>query len=161
MRRLPIALAAPAAIVLVVTATTAQEPDQFEGLRKELDKVSKSVQSQRTRIAELEKQLQARDQEIAELKKRLADAGAKPKPEAARAPALLGVAHEEPDADARAKLNLKEGQGAKVTTVHPGSPADKAGIKEGDILVSLGGKDVSSAKLGDVVRGHSAGDKLE
>lgn len=39
-------------------------------------------------------------------------------------------------------FNLKEQNGALVADVVPGGPADKSGIKRGDIIISLNGKDV-------------------
>ncbi|MCC6652076.1 MAG: M20/M25/M40 family metallo-hydrolase [Candidatus Eisenbacteria bacterium] len=42
------------------------------------------------------------------------------------------------------------GPGVKVTAVTPGSPADKAGLKEGDVLVKLNGEPIAD------LRGYSA-----
>lgn len=39
-------------------------------------------------------------------------------------------------------LGLKKAQGSLVNNVHPGSPADKAGIKRGDVILSINGKEV-------------------
>ena len=42
--------------------------------------------------------------------------------------------------------------GALVSSVVPGSPADKAGIKSGDVIVKFNGKDItSSSELKNVV----------
>jgi aminopeptidase YwaD len=38
----------------------------------------------------------------------------------------------------------EEGKGFKILSVRPGSPAEKAGIKGGDLLVSLGGKKIEN-----------------
>ena len=78
-----------------------------------------------------------------------------------KSPALLGIAHQAPGEDLRNKLKLKEGQGAEVTEVHRESPAAKAGLQAGDVIVSLGGKEVGSPELGDLVRTRSPGEKLE
>jgi len=59
------------------------------------------------------------------------------------------------------RYNLPVSQGAYVTRVVPGSPADKAGIKAGDIIVGIDGKPVKS--MDDViarVRTHGVGDKV-
>jgi hypothetical protein len=40
-------------------------------------------------------------------------------------------------------LGLKSAQGAEVSLVEPGGPADKAGIKAGDIILKFNGKPVN------------------
>ena len=54
--------------------------------------------------------------------------------------------------DGRPKLGIKaqdldEGKGARVLDVDDDSPADKAGIKEGDIITKFDGKDVDNATV--------------
>jgi S1-C subfamily serine protease len=59
------------------------------------------------------------------------------------------------------QYNLPVEEGAYVTQVVPGSPAEKAGIKTGDIIVGIDGKPVKS--MDDVVaavRTHQVGDKV-
>jgi len=59
------------------------------------------------------------------------------------------------------QYNLPVEEGAYVTQVVPGSPAEKAGMKTGDIIVAIDGKPVKS--MDDVVasvRTHQVGDKL-
>lgn len=43
-------------------------------------------------------------------------------------------------------LGLKEGKGAVVAAVETGSPAEKAGIRSGDVIIRFGGKPVDSAR---------------
>ncbi|MEZ5855150.1 MAG: PDZ domain-containing protein [Hyphomicrobiaceae bacterium] len=43
-------------------------------------------------------------------------------------------------------LGLKEAKGALVATAQPGTPADKAGIKSGDLIVKVDSKDIGDAK---------------
>jgi serine protease Do len=57
----------------------------------------------------------------------------------------------------REKVQWKEKTAAIVLEVHPGGPADKAGIVIGDILVSLGGQPVTSM---EDVQYHLAGDAI-
>src|SRR6266545_3686561 len=153
----------------------AQEAKSQEEIRKEIEKEIETAgkglaEKLSQRIAAMERALKEKDREISDLKKKVEElAGAKPKAveqkpadkPAAKSAALLGVAHQIPGDEARSKLNLKEGQGAQVSDVHRESPAAKAGIQVGDIIVSLGGKDVGSADLGDLVRARSPGDKVE
>jgi serine protease Do len=43
-------------------------------------------------------------------------------------------------------FGLKEGKGALVAQVVSGSPAEKAGIEQGDVIVQFDGKDVANSK---------------
>ena len=43
-------------------------------------------------------------------------------------------------------LGLKENKGALVSQVVPGSPADKAGIEQGDVIVSFDGRPIADSK---------------
>ena len=52
-------------------------------------------------------------------------------------------------------------QGAYVQNVVSGSPADKAGIKQGDIIVKFDGKSVNSQnELSTLIAGKKVGDKV-
>ena len=62
----------------------------------------------------------------------------------------LGVAVEDTDG------------GVQVSTVAPGSPAEKAGINEGDVIRSIDGTAVAdSAVLGDAIAAHQPGDQVQ
>ena len=55
-----------------------------------------------------------------------------------------------------------ERPGVRITGVRPGSPAEKAGVRAGDVIVRFG--DVSVATLNDLtfaLRGHRPGDRVE
>lgn len=54
----------------------------------------------------------------------------------------LGVNIQSIDPDLAAALKIQESSGALVTDVLPGSPAEKAGIKHGDIITAFDGKAV-------------------
>ncbi|MYN11173.1 DegQ family serine endoprotease [Pseudoduganella aquatica] len=57
-------------------------------------------------------------------------------------------------------LGLKEAQGAEVTMVEPGGPADKGGIKAGDIILKFNGAAISrSTDLPRMVGGTALGSK--
>jgi serine protease Do len=72
----------------------------------------------------------------------------------------LGVTIQPIDADTAQLLSLDSKDGALVSAVEPGSPAEKAGIKRGDVIVQFDGKKVgdmdelpqlvASAKVGAV-----------
>jgi S1-C subfamily serine protease len=52
--------------------------------------------------------------------------------------------------------------GAQVVTVEPGTPADQAGISEGDTVTSLNGRSVDSATgLTALMEGHHPGDHVQ
>jgi S1-C subfamily serine protease len=62
----------------------------------------------------------------------------------------------------RSGLNLTAGQGLLVVHVEPQSPAEKAGILLGDVLVGLGNAPVSETdSVQRVLRSHKAGDSVE
>lgn len=57
----------------------------------------------------------------------------------------LGVVVSSVDEWLALRYNLSVDKGAFVTDVSPGSPAEKAGIKSGDIIVGLGGAEINDA----------------
>lgn len=70
----------------------------------------------------------------------------------------LGVSLEEVGADDVGRLGLSAERGAVVTDVQEGSAAERAGVKEGDVIVRFGGQDVwSAAQLARLVRETPAG----
>jgi serine protease Do len=58
----------------------------------------------------------------------------------------LGVSIQEVTPELAKSFNLKEKTGALVAQVVPGSPAEKAGIEQGDVIVEFDGKEVSGSK---------------
>src|SRR5688572_26096028 len=74
----------------------------------------------------------------------------------------LGIALEDVGAEDVARLKLAGERGALVTDVHEGSAAEKAGIKNGDVILQFGGEEVrSAAQLARLVRETPAGRKVE
>ena len=69
----------------------------------------------------------------------------------------------EPSAD-RATLGVqleRDAEGAKIYEVLPGSPAAKAGLKDGDVVIEIGGEEVeSSAGVAEALGGQSPGDEI-
>jgi serine protease Do len=70
--------------------------------------------------------------------------------------AWLGTGAQALNQDIKAYFNLKDTQGALITKVTKGSPAEKAGIKEGDVVVSINSKPIK--KFSDLT---IVGKKLE
>ena len=56
---------------------------------------------------------------------------------------MLGVTIQGIDADLAASLNLPAARGAIVTSVSDGGPADKAGIKRGDVITAINNQSVA------------------
>ena len=52
-------------------------------------------------------------------------------------------------------------RGVKLSGVGPGSPAEKAGVRAGDIIVAMGTLDVADLQgLTDALRAHKPGDTV-
>jgi serine protease Do len=58
----------------------------------------------------------------------------------------LGVMIQRITPDLKDKLGLKDKKGALVADISPGGPADKAGIKRGDVIVSFDEKEIKEMK---------------
>jgi serine protease Do len=70
----------------------------------------------------------------------------------------LGVVIQSMDDDLAKALGVDRARGALVESVEPGSPADKAGVKAGDVIVALDGQDVPrSEDLPRMVARHAPG----
>jgi len=74
---------------------------------------------------------------------------------------LLGVMIQEVTPEIAKSLGLKESKGALVSQVTPGGPADKAGIKQGDVIVKFDGKQIEgSHNLPIIVASTPVGKKV-
>ena len=60
--------------------------------------------------------------------------------------AWLGVAIQPVTEDIASSFGLKKAKGALISDVMAGSPAEKAGLRQGDILVTFDGKEVKDAR---------------
>jgi serine protease Do len=58
----------------------------------------------------------------------------------------LGVSIQELTPELSKSLGLKENKGALVAQVFSGSPAEKAGIEQGDVIVAFDGKEIGDSK---------------
>jgi serine protease Do len=66
---------------------------------------------------------------------------------------MLGVTIQPVTSDIARSLGLEQVRGALVNTVQPGSPADKAGVRRGDVITAINGEAV---KDGNVLRNEVA-----
>jgi serine protease Do len=58
--------------------------------------------------------------------------------------------------------NLSVNAGALITSVTSGSPADKAGLRAGDVITKIDSEDISTAaELISAIRSHQIGDQVE
>lgn len=79
-----------------------------------------------------------------------------------RAVAYLGVNSVSVTPVLAAQEGLDVQSGAYIVAVVPGGAADEAGLRDGDVIVGLGGRDVSDAEsLGEAIRSHRPGDEVE
>ena len=74
----------------------------------------------------------------------------------------LGVEYKNIDSQLQAAQSLASDHGAWISNITSGSPADRAGLKKGDIIVAIDGKDVDSDNtLSAVLSQYSVGDKVK
>ena len=74
----------------------------------------------------------------------------------------LGVSLKDIDADRARVVNLGEPRGVEVVGVEDGSPAEQAGIKTGDVLLSYNGENILGAQqLGRLVSETPRGRKIK
>jgi S1-C subfamily serine protease len=78
-----------------------------------------------------------------------------------RKPAFLGVSTQNVTPALARELGLDVTEGAYVVRVTSGTPADDAGIREGDVLVEISGTEITdSADVQTAVRTHRPGDTV-
>jgi S1-C subfamily serine protease len=76
--------------------------------------------------------------------------------------AYIGIAYAPLTPGLAAQLGVKAGQGAIVTAVVGGSPADKAGIKPGDVITMIDGTTLQSeSDLARAISQHRPGDMVK
>ncbi|MCX6829764.1 MAG: PDZ domain-containing protein [candidate division Zixibacteria bacterium] len=76
--------------------------------------------------------------------------------------AWLGLYTQTVDKDLKEAFRLDVDHGVIVNQVIPDSPADKAGLQQGDIILSIdGAKLTGSDQLAELVSGHKPGDQIK
>jgi S1-C subfamily serine protease len=74
----------------------------------------------------------------------------------------IGVTLQAVTGDLAAYFGVKEGRGLLVVEVTAGSPAEKAGLKAGDVILRADGKSLESAdELSEMLQGKKKGDKVK
>jgi serine protease Do len=75
---------------------------------------------------------------------------------------FLGVGIQDVTRDIADSVGLKSAKGAVVTTVTKDSPADKAGIKSGDVVTAVDGKSIDDARdLSRTIGGKAPGTQVD
>ena len=75
---------------------------------------------------------------------------------------FLGVSFEPINKELAQQQDLTVDHGARITQVVPGSPADKAELQEGDVILAVDGQEVNdNHPLPDLINAHQAGDRIE
>jgi serine protease Do len=78
-----------------------------------------------------------------------------------RKPAFLGVGTADLTPELKNQLGVNVNDGAAVTDVTSGSPADDAGLKRGDVIVQIGDTQIkNSGNVATAVRKHQPGEKV-
>lgn len=76
--------------------------------------------------------------------------------------AWLGVVIQNLTPEIAEKFGLKEAEGALVADISPDSPAEKAGIKRGDVILKVDGVETPDIKtLQQTIRSHRPGDVVD
>ncbi len=74
---------------------------------------------------------------------------------------MIGITHDSVSDELLEELGLESGEGIYVLDVRKDLPADKAGIKSGDVIIEVDGHRISKRDvLMDVMQKHEPGDKL-
>ena len=85
-----------------------------------------------------------------------------PTPAAGAGGATLGITVVPLTEEARSAYRITARRGALITSVRPGSPADRAGLPIGGVVVSIDGRRIDAADdLVAVIRGARAGQEIE
>ncbi len=74
----------------------------------------------------------------------------------------LGVHIQSIDENLAESMDLEENEGALISSVEPGSPAERSGLKIGDVILEFGDEEVEDARaLPRIVAGTDEGDEVQ
>jgi Do/DeqQ family serine protease len=74
----------------------------------------------------------------------------------------IGIQIQNITPDLARAFNIKQQQGAVISGVVPGSPADKAGLKKGDVVIAMNGQPIdTSTRLSNSIALMRVGDKVD
>lgn len=137
-------------LLVLLAATASASAQEDERTKRILDRIEKEIRDSEARLRD-----EIRALIRAELRR---EPAAVPAPaEAPKRKVLLGVTADEfTDVERKA---LGVGGGIKVGDVR--GPAEKAGIKAGDVLLELDGKPVTEETIGAVLAPRKPGDEVE
>jgi S1-C subfamily serine protease len=79
-----------------------------------------------------------------------------------RARPLLGVTTVSVNEEIQANFGLRVSEGALVVSVSPGTPAEGAGLRRGDVITQVDGDAITTSEdLSSTIRKHKPGDRVE
>ena len=75
--------------------------------------------------------------------------------------AYIGISYQEVDPQIASALNLNTTDGVVITQVEPGTPAEKAGLQQGDVILEFAGQKIDQDhSLQNLLFTHKAGDTV-
>jgi len=74
----------------------------------------------------------------------------------------MGVVLQDLDEELAAGLGMRKAEGVLISDVPEGTPADKAGLRRGDVILKVGGEKIdSSTRLRNVIASRGAGARVQ
>jgi C-terminal processing protease CtpA/Prc len=138
-------------------ATAADAPSKSAPAAVDAAAVKADAEQSRRELDQMREQMRELSKKMAQMSAKLGDVGPR-----AYAYRYLG----DPDRGLIGVVLSKDEHGTRITAVTPGGPADQAGIKNGDMLVSVRGADLqtpagdSAKNLSEALRNLKAGQEV-
>jgi len=140
-----------AAAMLACTGPAQQDQDEEKLVRRIVERIQKELDASAERLLRDIRNL---------VREELGKAGAAPAGQPKAGKPYMGFSADEFTDEQRKELGLEASQGIKVHDVRPDSPADKAGLMAGDIILSLDGERVSEGNIEKLMQGRAPGDSV-